>query len=535
MKIVSKFLMCIAILSIVIVGCKKNPEDENPPTGNMQSVTLQGKVMDASGNPLSGVKVTTGTASAYSANDGKFSFKEAEVVNKRAIIKFEKNGYFVLTRSGIKENEMFIEAVLHPKGNSDISIQTTFDSKEAKTLEVAGMKVNFPASSIMRADGSAYSGTVRADMLYLDPNNENFTGMMPGGDLAAIREDNSEVILISWGMTDVNLTDDAGKPLQIKTGSKAELTFPIPAGMESNPPATIPLWSFNEEKGIWIEEGKATLQGNVYVGTTTHFSWVNLDEPARRVTIKGKVLDCENKPVPFVKVTADQTSAYTSSTGDYTVVVPEQTPVTLRVTANGDSDSQFVPGQPGNTTYNAAPLKVPCDEDEPGEPDEPGTGTHIEKGAIKYSMSGTVIAFTFADKGWKFRWDIFDDEVSTTSNIAYIINHFNKTYWLGYQDGNEGYWQDMPYDFDGNTGFMAPSIDEEEMKPYQQPNNITIAGKSCKVFKISYGGTEITIASWNGLMMLYEVNGELVWIALSATLDVPEAAFTKTFNVSWLP
>jgi hypothetical protein len=317
--------------------------------------------------------------------------------------------------------------------------------------------------------------------------------------------------------------------LQLKGDVPAELTFPIPAGMESNPPATIPLWSFNEEKGIWIEEGFATLQGNVYVGTTTHFSWVNLDEPARRVTIKGKVVDCENKPVPFVKVTADQTFAYTSSSGDYSVVVPEQTPVTLKVTANGGSDSQYVPGQPGETTYLAQPLRVPCDEDD--DPGEPGTLTDIEKGAIKYNMSGSIIAITFDNNGRRFRWDFFEDEESTNSSVAYIINHITKTFWMGY---NGGMWMEVPYDENENPG-VPFSIDEESLKPFQQSSNITIAGKSCKVFKYSSGGTEITIATWNGLMMLYELDGEVLFLALSATLEVPEVAFTKTFNISWLP
>jgi hypothetical protein len=524
--------MCVAIVSFVTMGCKKNPDDPIH-TGNMQTVALQGKVMDTSGNPLSGVKVTTGTASAISGNNGKFSFKEAEVINKRAVIKFEKSGYFTLTRSGVKQNEMFIEAVMHPKGNSDISIQTTFDTKDETTLKVpAGMEVKFPASSIMRADGSAYSGTVRADMLYLDPNNENFTGMMPGGDLAAIRTDNSEVMLISWGMTDVVLTDESGKPLQIKNGSEAETTFPIPAGMQSNPPATIPLWSFNDAKGIWIEEGVATLQGNVYVGTTTHFSWVNLDEPARRVTIKGEVKDCEDKAVPYVKVTADQTSAYTNSKGEFTVIVPEQTAVTVKVTANGGSDSHHVPGQSGESTYSGIKLIVPCDEEEDDD-DEPGTLTHVEKGAIKYDMQGSITAVTFANKGWRYRWDFFENETSKISEVAYIINHYNKTFWVGSNYDGEVNWMDLPFEYAASP--YTISIDEEVMKPYQQPGNINIAGKSCKVFIYNYMGMVLKYASWNGLIMMMEQDGEMIMIAVAATIDVPEAAFTKTFNVSWLP
>jgi len=199
LKNVAIIIACLTLtIMLVGVGCKKESNTKNTPTDNMQKVDLSGLVTDKDGNPLNHVLVTTGSLSVTTESDGKFSFKEAEIVNRRVVIKFEKSGYFTLTRSGYKENEMFIEAVLCQKGNSNISVQTTFTSSEAKTLEVsAGMKVKLAASSVMRADGSAFSGTVKADMLYLSPDNKDFAGMMPGGDLAAIRENNSEVMLVS--------------------------------------------------------------------------------------------------------------------------------------------------------------------------------------------------------------------------------------------------------------------------------------------------------------------------------------------------
>ena len=126
--------------------------------------------VNVSGKPLIGVKVTTGTASATTDANGKFNFTQVEVINKRAVIQFEKSGYFTLTRSRVKENDMFIDAVLYPKGSSDISLQTTFDAAKETTFVVQGMKVKLPASAIQRADGSTYIGTVNVNMLY--PKNE---------------------------------------------------------------------------------------------------------------------------------------------------------------------------------------------------------------------------------------------------------------------------------------------------------------------------------------------------------------------------
>jgi len=530
LKNVATFVACFVACMMLISGCKKEPEIKNKP--GMQSVVLKGIVYNSEGKALSGVKVTTGSASATTHSDGTFSFSEAQVVNKRAVIKFEKNGYFSLTRSGVKANEMFIEAVLYPKGNSDISLETTFETSEAKTLEVdAGMKVKLKAQSIMRADGTPYNGTVKADMLYLDPNNENFTGMMPGGDLAAIREDNSEVMLISWGMTNVNLTDGGGNPLQLKEDAPAEVIYPVPAGMRNNPPATIPLWHFDEVKGIWIEDGIATLKDGVYVGNVTHFSWSNLDEPAKRVTITGRVV-CENgKPVPYVKVNAGQTATNTNSNGNYTVFVPENYPCNVSVTVNGESFSRFVQGQPGGTVVTGIDFIVPCEDEGEGEPE---IGNDTDKASIKYLQQGINVIITFDNGGKLFRFDQLNPD---GEHYLIIVNQNNKTVYQCYDEEN---WEDYSDNYDSYLslvqGYMF--ICKANSYPYQMwtklPNR-NIAGKSCNVYNFSYGDEGITIATWNGLTMLLESSEVTSYVAEAVTLNVPARAFTKQVNIDWLP
>lgn len=330
----------------------------------MQNSAFSGIVKDTDGNFLAGVSVTTGTESATTNSAGLFTFDRVGTVKNRSVLKFTKDGYFTVTRSEVKQSESSIEVVMQPKGNSNISVSTNFNSNTAKTLSVKGMKVAIPASSLTTTDGSAYTGNVNADMLYLDPNNENFATMMPGGDMQATRTDNSAATLISYGMVEVSLTDDSGNPLQLNKDGESEMTYPIPAGMENNPPATIPLWFFDEERGLWTEEGTATLKGGVYVGKVKHFSWHNLDVPEERVTIKGKITDCNGNPVSNVKVTVDQTCDMTDANGNYEVFVPANTPVTVTVLSgdyNGYSPevAAAVPGQAGGATVTQN-LQLPC-------------------------------------------------------------------------------------------------------------------------------------------------------------------------------
>ena len=377
----------LVIFAITIFGCKKSdpepdpvepeievevPEPEEPEITEpvipiniiMQNSDVKGVVKDEEGNFLSDVNITTGEVSTTTNGSGLFVLEKVGTVNNRSVLKFSKSGYFTITRSAIKKDEASMEVVMHKKGSTNISSQTNFSAASGKTLEAGNMKVDIPAASLVKSDGNSYTGNVNADMLYLDPNNENFTTMMPGGDLSAVRSDYREVTLISYGMVEVTLTDDAGNPLQLKDDGTSEMTYPIPAGMENNPPQTMPLWYFNEDAGVWVEEGIAELKGNVYVGKVKHFSWHNLDWPEERVTINGIVTDCENKPVSGIKVTVDQTSDITNSKGEYSVFVPANTPVTVTVLSDDYLNytnvvSYDVPGKPGNTTV-VQNVQLPC-------------------------------------------------------------------------------------------------------------------------------------------------------------------------------
>lgn len=370
-KNVSFWLFALSTMILAVVwACSDDGKKGEAPPGPapevpdvvMKNATVYGLVKDIDGVLLSGVKVTTGTLSAITDANGAFRFESMGTVNNRTLFRFEKAGYFTVTRSGTSSEEITLEVVMHEKGNSDISTSATFEANSGRLLTVGDMKVDIPAAKVVKSDGTAYTGTVNADMLYLDPNNETFNEMMPGGDLAAVRTDNSEVQLVSWGMVEVSLTDGSGNALQLKEDGTSVMTFPIPEGMESNPPETIPLWYFNEETGMWVEEGVARLEGNVYVGEVNHFSWHNLDWPEDRVTVKGTVTNC-NGPVKNIKVTVDQTYAYTNSRGEYEVYIPANTSVTVRILSEDygllPGVAHELPGQAGGTTVTRN-LELQC-------------------------------------------------------------------------------------------------------------------------------------------------------------------------------
>lgn len=339
------FASCSKIQDLLNEGDDDDDDDGgiNPPElveGRMEDIALSGIVRDASGTPIEGVSIVSGSSVATTNTDGFFEFDQIQVVSvlNRSVVRFSKAGYFDVVRSMDADDDAADgaswEVVMCKKENNDFTSIKTYSSSSDQTLQAGEMKIDMPQDGY-KVDGTGvgYTGKVKSEMVYLDPNNERFSEMMPGGDLAAVRTDNSSAQLVSYGMTDLNMYAENGDKLQLKDGSKAKLTFPIPAGMGENPPASIPLWSFNEKTGLWEEEGSAALQGNVYVGEVAHFSWVNLDYPEKQGTVYGYVKDDTGKVLPGVRLSIGQLLSPTVSKSDgyYSHEVPANTDFSITV------------------------------------------------------------------------------------------------------------------------------------------------------------------------------------------------------------
>ena len=297
------------------------------PVSPVTMAKLSGFVYSDYGNPIEGVTVTSGTASVKTNAHGAFTLSSVNVVNGRSVVKFSTNGYADVVRS-VEAKDGDVWEVTMPSTSYD-----NFSATSGKQLSRYGMKVDIPANSIKTTTEEAYTGYVNSQMAYLDPNDENFSSMMPGGDLAATGygekdPSNPNPQLVSYGMTSVELTKSQTEALQLN--GEATVTFPAPAGLQEH--ETIPLWGFNEETGLWEYEGEATKQPDgTYQGTVTHFSWHNLDYPEKRATCKVVVKDNAGRPIPYQKVIVGQIQATTDANGEFSSNVPTNTPFVVSV------------------------------------------------------------------------------------------------------------------------------------------------------------------------------------------------------------
>ncbi|CAM8671810.1 PKD domain containing protein [Comamonadaceae bacterium] len=252
------------------------------------AVSSQGTVVDDQGIPLSGATIkviaaSAGVASASTENDGSFSVLLSK--SSAGVIRVEKAGFMPMIRAaGDAANNANFAArvVLLPVASTQ-----TFDSTQAAVLRVPGSsaRVELAASSLVRTDGQAISGSTTVQLTPIDPSKD--IRQMPGVMVDAA----SGTPIESLGALSVTFTDASGAALNLASGQTATIRIPATPAAGATLPATFPLYHLNETTGLWEQEGTATLQTDpatgdkYYEGTVSHFSTWNADQVMTRARI----------------------------------------------------------------------------------------------------------------------------------------------------------------------------------------------------------------------------------------------------------
>ncbi len=283
------FLFVLICQLAFFFSCKKDNNEKPSDSGtnfwgNNISLTISGKVEDAAGNALGGAVVKAGNFSVTTDNNGIFILKNAPGNSSLAFVQVEKAGYFQGSRS-----------FLPTAGGGNLRIRllsktltgTLSSSVGGKVNHSSGAQVMLESGSVTK-NGAAYSGNVKVFIQSIDPTTSDFESRMPGNLIAM--DGNAARGLRSFGMLAVELQDEAGQELQIASGKKAHIKFPIPAGLAAQAADSIDLWSYDEAKGYWKKEGRAGREGNFYHAMVGHFSFWNCDVPYKFIELKGRIL-----------------------------------------------------------------------------------------------------------------------------------------------------------------------------------------------------------------------------------------------------
>lgn len=266
-------------------------------SSTVATVAVSGSVLNGvTGNGVEGVTVSDGTSEATTDADGAYSLDATPSDEGRVALSFSKSAFAPNQRVaevGYRE-EAVIDTTLLPA-----AVTVQIDPGVAQTLVAADSpaRVSLPAGGLVDSDGSVVTGTVTASLTPIDASSD--PQAMPG-DFTARASDGTAEQIESFGALDVNFTDAEGNVLNLGEGQEAAIRIPVNANAE-NPPATIPLYYYDTEAGIWVEEGAATLAGEppiqYYEGTVSHFTTWNADQRASTTYVCGRIVSADRELV----------------------------------------------------------------------------------------------------------------------------------------------------------------------------------------------------------------------------------------------
>jgi hypothetical protein len=343
------YLLVLAGSIFLVPSCRKDQANENyqeqPPLVKPDfsikiSSSVSGFVIDEMDKPVFNARVIAGNKQTTTDEYGYFQVSNTSVPETAGFVRISKAGYFdgYKTFTPKVNEESFIRAKLLPKVNTG-----SVDASTGGTVTTSNnAKIILPANAVVLAStGSAYNGAVNVAIQWIDPTNISMQQLSSPGDGRGLDTEDHLTMIKSYGALAVELSGSGGQLLQIANGKKATISIPIPASMSTAAPISIPLWSFDETKGLWKQEGTISKSGSLYTGEVSHFSFWTGAIGLPLVNFTVQVVDASLNPLSHVPVgirfagqafnTGGGTFAFTDANGVVSGAVPANNSLVLSV------------------------------------------------------------------------------------------------------------------------------------------------------------------------------------------------------------
>jgi hypothetical protein len=414
------FILCAsALLAACGGGGSSSTAPATAPVAVAVPVVLNsvaGLVLSDSGAPLAGATVTVGGQSTNTGLDGRFLVNLAAPSNNTVVV-VKKPGYVTTAKevpvlAGIKTElpvTLFADQVT-----------SVFSSASGSSVAPNGAAVQIPANAIQTASGAPFNGNVTIAASYFSP--DTVSGLQAFAEPYAGMDAGARVPFRNVGTVEVKLSDAAGNPLQLKTGSVATIT--LPASSVSDKASTVPLWHYDEAAKLWVREGQVTRQPNgSFQGTVSHFTlWSANFAPANPAAVKGCFRDLGGNPYPFAQGYLRGSGWSThmvsnSADANFEALVPPDALVELVITFpifETTAMPRFFPGEvrqlnckafqiPGSPTTVPVPMQTTSFAPSPASfaGNYAGTYSGVEVGTFKVNIdaqgavSGQTVSTTF--------------------------------------------------------------------------------------------------------------------------------------------
>jgi len=307
----NKIIAC-AITLTILTGCgggsnSAAPTDSATSTIPSSKAFHSGQVIDShTGDGLDNVTVSIGNSTTITNENGYYTlsgFAESEV----AIVNFKKAGYFhgstpIQIKSLSEKNTTalnYLEHKMYAYGNAwDNGKPWSYESQNG----AEGGTVEIPAGIIYKDEtGTVYNGTVTARWIFKDTMTTEGRDAFPGS-FKGINTNGVLVPFVSYGLTSLELKNEAGAALTVS--EHITLILPSVTGTNKN---ILPLWYYDYDKGLWIEEGYAERQSDgTYRADISHSGTWSLSQPIEEETgiYRGHIVNEDGVPMSHVRLYA---------------------------------------------------------------------------------------------------------------------------------------------------------------------------------------------------------------------------------------
>ena len=260
-----------------------------------------GKLITDGNAVVPGAEVKVNGVSVSSNASGAFSLTVAE--SNRYVLTIKKDGFQTVSKIFRQERIGATYRLVKAAAQLlDPAIDNTVLVKVPRT-DIAGqstfkdVSVTLKANSIIDSAGVRVTTPVTAYHSRFDHLFDTFDRMP--GDYGARTTAGTDTTLTSYGAIEMNLRGPAGEKYNIAPGMPADLKYEIHASQLAGAPTTIAIWYYNDDSGLWEEDGVATLNGTTYVGQAKHFSAVNVDLAKSNATCLKIVVDQTTLAAPL--------------------------------------------------------------------------------------------------------------------------------------------------------------------------------------------------------------------------------------------
>jgi len=402
-------LIAVILVGFLLSSCQNSISPGNNPVSSSQTGTIEGKIITTNNSGVSGLEVRVGSLIAYTNNKGEFYLPNVPTGN-RVLVSISSESYVSTQKIVVvKPNKTtYVDAAVLLIGTKQNLNATT-----GGTISFSGATVTFPANALVDSKGNPFTGTAQVRATYFNPTSNVFYGCFPG-EFTGIRQNRTETAIESFGFVHIDILN-ATEKLQLAVGQQSSITFPIPSALLGKAPQTIPLWYYDEVKGQWIEDGSATKTGNVYVGTVSHFSSWNCDQPTQTSFLEGTVVDKNGNPLSFATVHATgvdytgSSKAYTDDNGKFKIAVKSASTASVWASfyiVSGTSQNVVTPAT--GLTLDIGTLMIPLDTMDFCSI----IGTVIDNGNLPVQNisvqlkdnTGKVIDYNYTTKDGKFKF-----------------------------------------------------------------------------------------------------------------------------------